>query len=118
MDREDEPYEKTPSETRRRREDKHPVLGFLAKAWIGLSTVASISMAGFLALGFEFKTPASWLQQTQVRLQSVETEVAGIKTEARETNELLGILARDACSRFTREQLRVTPKCDQYVRNR
>jgi hypothetical protein len=57
-------HERPAVNIRRRRADRHPVLSFLAKTWIGLSTVASVAMAGFLALGFEFKTPASWLEQS------------------------------------------------------
>lgn len=103
---------------RRRREDKHPVMIFIARFWIAISTSASIFMAVFLALGFEFKTPAAWLSAANTRMSLLETRQQEQTEEQKETNRLLRILARDVCSRFTREQLRVTPDCDSYARPR
>lgn len=100
---------------RRRREDKHPVMIFIARFWIAISTSASIFMAVFLALGFEFKTPAAWLSSTNARMMLLETRQQEQTEQQKETNRLLRILARDVCSRFTKEQLRISPDCDSYV---
>lgn len=105
--------------TRRRREDKHPLLTLLMKYWQFLSSLATVGIMLFLALGFEFQTPASWIREVKAE------QVAGQRrTDARiekleethlELVSLMRILAREACNNFSPEQLRVTPSCDDYV---
>lgn len=105
--------------TRRRREDKHPLLTLLMKYWQFLSSLATIGIMVFLALGFEFQTPASWIREIKAEQiagqQRTNVRIEKLEEAHLELVALLRILAREACSNFTPAQLRVTPSCDQYV---
>ena len=103
---------------RRRREDKHPTLRKFRDAWIGISTIFAAATTIFLAFGFEFKTPASWLDENKAATQRAVDRVAAVEVDVREIKNVMIILARDACNRMTRQQLLVTPQCDPYTLRR
>lgn len=101
---------------RRRREDAHPVFNWLLKTWNILGSIAAFAAFLFLALGFEFQTPANWIRRIEAahnaRDSVMERRVAAGERRDEDFARVLGIVARDACWRFTSEQLRVTPACD------
>jgi len=101
--------------TNRRRADKHPVLTRFRNLWIGLSTVAAASTTIFLIFGFDFKTPATWLEANQKATTQLVSRVAEVESRVQVMENILVILARDACNRLTPQQLLVTPQCDIYT---
>jgi hypothetical protein len=101
---------------RRRREDRHPMLKRIRDVWIGISTILAAATTIFLAFGFEFKTPATWLDDNRRATQQAVDRVSKVEDDVREIKNMMIILSRDACSRMTRQQLLVTPQCDPYVR--
>lgn len=103
-------------DSRRRREDKHPLWTKIKSAWIGLSTVAAAATTIFLAFGFEFRTPATWLEENKQATQRAVDRVSKVEDDVRDIKNMMIILSRDACSRMTRQQLLVTPQCDPYIR--
>lgn len=102
--------------TRRRREDRYPVLTFLVKTWNILGSIAAFAAFLFLALGFEFQTPASWIRRIEIvegrRDSLMNQRVRTLEQSTGDIVRVLRIVGRDVCGRFTDEQLRVTPDCD------
>lgn len=106
-----------PTVTRNRRHT--PVLTKTKDIITILSALGSATVLIFWSLGFDWQTPAAWIRRNEAasnaRLTNVEVRVARVENGQKETNDLLEIVARDACSRFSPAQLRVAPKCDSLL---
>jgi len=102
-------------DVRSRREDKHPVFTKIRNICIGISTVAAAATTLFLAFGFQFKTPASWLDENKQVTERAIIRINAVEDRVEKMEAVMVILARDACSRMTRQQLLVTPQCDQFT---
>lgn len=100
---------------RAQRQDPHPWITKIRALWMLVSSVFSIGLAVFVAFGFEFKTPATWLQQNTDAVNKVAESLDKVTGRVDRVEDFFVILARDACNRMTPPQLLVTPQCDEFI---
>jgi len=81
-----------------------------------LSAVGAVLLILFFAIGFQFKTPAKWLGETNLRVDTLTRRLNAVETTQTGLLNRIDVITRVTCSRLTLAQLEVVPECDAFRR--